>query len=229
MSNLKLALENTMNLQIAEYEKDSETHEFSHRFEKRMKKLIKSMGGGFLFFGNRGNRVPLRKAVQLAFLILILAVLAAATYAFINWGSFNVKEYDIYSLLNVNDISDAPATLEERYEIGVDLSEFDYEIIVNDNRMVRIRYADMYNKNKTFEFSQWTKKSLRNKRINTENPAQTPTMIEVNGCIGMYVQTSKGEHLLLWDNGSYFIEVMGSNEFGINELISICDSVQKAE
>ncbi len=227
MSNLKLALENTMNLQIAEYENDLETHEFSHRFEKRMNKLIKSMGGGsFLLFG---SRVPLRKAVQLAFLILILAVLAAATYAFINWGSFTVKEYDIFSLLNVTDISDAPLTLEERYEIGADLSEYDCEVIEDNNSIVDIYYTNLYDKNKTFDFSQRTKKLLKNKRINTENIAQMPTMIEVNGCIGLYIQNLKGEHMILWDNGSYFIEVTGNKEFSINELILICDSVQKAE
>ena len=227
MSNLKLALENTMNLQIAEYEKDLETHEFSRRFEKRMNKLIKRMGGGsFLLFG---NRVPLRKAVQLAFLILILAVLAAATYAFISWNSFNVKEYDIYSLLNVTDISDAPVTLEERYEIGADLSEYDYEVLLDDNYIVDIYYTSLYNKNKTLYFSQWTKESFENIRINTENSDQMPTTIEINGCIGLYIQTLKGEHLILWDNGSYFIQVFGSKEFSINELISICDSVQKAE
>lgn len=227
MSNLKLALENTMNLQIAEYENDLETHEFSHRFEKRMNKLIKSMGGGsFRLFG---NRIPLRKAVQLAFLILILAVLAAATYAFISWSSFNVKEYDIYSLLNVTDLSDAPLTLEERYEIGADLSEYDYEVLADNNFKVNIFYTNLYNKNKTFYFSQKTKDSLENKRINTENSDQMPTMIEVNGCIGLYMQTSKEEHILLWDNGSYFIEIVGSKEFSINELISICNSVQKVE
>ena len=227
MSNLKLALENTMNLQIAEYEKDLEIHEFSPRFEKRMNKLIKRMGGGsFLLFG---NRVPLRKAVQLAFLILILAVLAAATYAFISWNSFNVKEYDIYSLLNVTDISDAPLTLEERYEIGADLSEYDYEVLLDDNYIVDIYYTSLYNKNKTLYFSQWTKESFENIRINTENSDQMPTTIEINGCIGLYIQTLKGEHLILWDNGSYFIQVFGSKEFSINELISICDSVQKAE
>lgn len=227
MSNLKLALENTMNLQIAEYEKDLATHEFSRRFEKRMNKLIKSMGGGsFRLFG---SRIPLRKAVQLAFLILILAVLAAATYAFISWSSFSVKKYDIFSLLNVTDISDAPLTLEERYEIGANLSEYDYEVLVDNNYTVIISYTNLYQNNKTFEFSQRPKKSLKNKRINTENSAQTPTTIEVNGCIGLYTQTTKGEHLILWDNGSYFIQVFGSKEFSINELILICDSVQKVE
>lgn len=227
MSNLKLALENTMSRQIAEYERDLEIHEFSHRFEKRMNKLIKRVGGGsFVLFG---SRIPLRKAVQLVFIILILAVLAVATYAFINWGSFNVKEYDIFSLLNVTDISDAPLTLEERYEFGADLSEYDYEVLVDNNYMFKILYTNLYHKNKTLEFVQWTKKSLKNRRINTENAAQMPTTIEVNGYTGLYFQTSKGEHLLLWDNGSYFIEVIGNKEFSINELILICDSVQKVE
>lgn len=227
MSNLELALENTMSRQIAEYENGLETHEFSHCFEKRMNKLIKSLGGGsFVLFG---SRIPLRKAVQLVFIIMILAVLAAATYAIIHWGSFKVEEYDIYSLLNVTDISDAPLTLEERYEIGADLSEYDYEVLIDNNYMVDIFYTNLHQQSKILEFSQRTKDSLENRRINTENAAQPPTTIEVNGCIGLYIHMLKGEQLILWDNGSYFIEVLGSNEFSINELISICDSVQKAE
>lgn len=227
MNNLKLALENTMSRQIAEYENGLETYEFSRRFEKRMNKLIKSVGGGsFVLFG---SRIPLRKAVQLAFIILILAVMAAAAYAIINWGSFKVEEYNIYSLLNVTDISDAHLTLEERYEIGADLSEYNYEVLAVEDNIVIISYTNLYQNNKTIEFTQRTKDLLENKRINTENSAQMPTVIEVNGCIGLYIQTLKGEHLILWDNGSYFIEVIGCKEFSINELISICDSVQKVE
>lgn len=227
MSNLKAALENTMSRQIAEYENDLETHEFSRRFEKRMNKLIKSVGGGsFVLFG---SRVPLRKAVQLVFIIIILAVLAAAAYAIINWDSFKVEEYDIYSLLNVTDISDAPLTLEERYEIGADLSEYDFEILMDNDYMINISYTNLHQKNKYIEFLQRTKETLENKRINTENAAQKPTTIEINDCIGLYIQTTKEEHLLLWDNGSYFIQVMGSKEFSIDELILICNSVQKVE
>ena len=229
MSNLKLALENTMDLQIAEYENGLGTHEFSHRFEKRMKKLIKSMDGEFLIFKNRGSRVPLRKAVQLAFLILILAVLAAAAYAFISWGSFKVRVYDIYSQVNVIDLSGAPLTLEERYEIGSDLTEYDHEVITETDSVVDICYTDLHDENKTFYFSQMTKEALGNERINTENALQMPTAIEVNGCVGLYVQMFMGAHLIIWDNGSYIIEVYGTKEFGINELISICDSVQKVE
>lgn len=227
MSNLKLALENTMTRQIAEYENGLDTYKFSHRFEKRMNKLIKSMDGGSFVLS--GYRIPLRKAVQLAFIILILAVLAIAAYAFINWGNFNVKEYDVYSLLNVTDISNAPLTLEERYEIGTDLSEYDCKVFSDNNYFVDIFYTDLNHENKAFEFTQRTKKSLKNIRVNTENVAQAPALIEVNGYIGLYMQTSKGEHLLLWDNGRYFIEVVGNNEFSINELILICNSVQKAE
>lgn len=183
-------------------------------------------GGSFVLFG---SRIPLRKAVQLVFIILILAVLAAATYAIINWGSFKVEEYDIYSLLNVTDISDAPLTLEERYEIGADLSEYDYKVLLDDDYMIDIFYTNLYQKNKTIEFFQRTKDALENKRINTEDVAQMPTTIEINGCIGLYMQTLDREHMILWDNGSYFIEVIGSKEFSINELILICDSVQKVE
>ena len=224
MNNIKLALENTMNRQIAEYENDLETYVFSHRFEKRMNKLIKSMGRGSFVFFNR--RIPLRKAVQLAFIIIILAVLAVAAYAVISWSSFKVEEYDIYSLLNVTDISDAPLTLEERYEIGADLSEYESEVLLDNYFMVDTYYTNLYNKSKFFEFCQMTKDSFVNIRIDTENALQKPTLIEVNGSIGLYVQHQNGSHFIFWDNGDYFIEVSASSEFGINELISICNSVQ---
>ena len=227
MSNLKSALESTMNRQIAEYENGLETYVFSHRFEKRMNKLIKSMGGGSFVFS--GRRIPLRKAVQLAFIIILLAALAVAAYAVISWSSFKVEEYDIFSLLNVTDISDAPLTLEERYEIGADLSGYEAEILLDNDYMFDVYYSDLYNENKTFEFRQMTKDSLQNARINTENAVQVPTAIEVNGYTGLYMQTEYGEHYILWDNGDCFIEVIAGNAFSIDELISICNSVQKVE
>lgn len=227
MSNLKLALENTMNRQIAEHENGLEIHVFSHRFEKRMNKLIKSMGGGCFVFS--GRRIPLRKAVQLAFIIILLAALAVAAYAVIGWSSFKVEEYDIYSLLNITDISDAPLTLEERYEIGADLNGYEAEILLDNDYMVDTYYTNLYNTDKYFEFSQMTKDYAQGMRINTENAMQMPTTIDVNGYIGLYTQTEYREHLVLWDNGDYFIVVIAGNEFGINELISICNSVQKVE
>ena len=227
MSNLKYALENTIEQQIAEYENDLELHVFSRRFKKRMSKLIKSMGGGSLVFSER--RIPMRKAVQLAFIIILLAVLAVVAYAVISWSSFKIEEFDIYSLLNVTDISDAPLTLEERYEIAADMSGYEVEILLDDDYMVDIYYANWYHEDKFFEFRQMTKDSLRNMRIDTEDSLQKPTTIEVNSNIGMYVQHRDGAHFILWDNGDYFIIVTASNEFGINELISICNSVQKVE
>lgn len=225
MSNFKSALENTMEKQIAEYENDLETYEFSHRFEKRMNRLIKSMGS-FVF---SGHRIPLRKAVQLSFVIPILAVLAVAVYAVISWSSFKVEEYDIFALLNVTDISDAPLTLEERYEIGTDLSGYKSEIFVYDDFMIGISYTDLNNTDKDFAFIQMTKDSLQNLRIDTENALQKPTSIEVNGSDGLYIQYSSGSHFIFWDNGNYFIYIHASSEFSLNELISICNSVQKVE
>lgn len=226
MSNLKLALENTMNRQIDEYENDLETCVFSQHFEKKMNKLIKSMSGSLTVYG---RRIPLRKAVQLAFIIILLTVLAVAAYAVISWSSFKVEEYDIYSLLNVTDISDAPLTLEERYEIGTDMSGYEAEILLDDDYMVDIYYTSLHNKNKTFEFCQITKDSFANIRIDTENALQKPTSIEVNGSIGLYVQYRNGSYLVFWDNSNYFIYINASSEFSENELIMICNSVQKVE
>lgn len=227
MNNLKSALENTMNQQIAEYEKDMENHVFSRHFEKRMSKLIKRMDGSSFVFSDR--RIPLRKAVQVVFIIIILAVLAVAAYAIISWSSFKVNEYDIYSLLEITDISNAPLTLEEKYELGADMSEYESEILMDDEHMVYVSYNNLLNTDKYLVFCQMTKDAFQGVRLNTENSNQIPSMIEVNGYTGLYTQTEYQEHFILWDNGEYFVEVTAGNAFSLNELILICNSVQKVE
>ena len=185
------------------------------------------MGRGSFVFFNR--RIPLRKAVQLAFIIMLLAVMAAAAYAVTSWSSFKIEEYDIYSMLNVTDISDAPLTLEERYGIGADMSGYEAEILLDNDYRLDVHYSDLYNENKIFDFIQMTKDSVQSMRLDTEDALQKPAIIEVNGIDGMYLQHKDGSHVIFWDNGDYFIEVMASSEFSINELISICNSVQKSE
>ncbi len=227
MNEFKTALENTMNWQIAEYEKDLENHEFSRRFERKINRLIKSMTGGRLVF--YGRSIPLRKLVQLAILVVILAVLATAAYAAISWSSFKVDSYDIYSLIKTTDIANAPLTLEERYEIGADLSGYKSEILLDEDFAVGIFYTNRYNMAKSFEFYQMTKDYAHSMRVDTENALQSLAAIDVGGCTGMYVQIHEGSHYVFWDNGDYFIKIFASNAFSKDELISICNSVQKAE
>lgn len=153
----------------------------------------------------------------------------AAAFAVISWNSFKVEEYDIYSLIQKTDISDAPTSLEERYDIGMDLSGYTYEILIDEDFIVDIYYTSIHNENITFEFCQMTKYLLQGKRIDAENLLQKPTTIEVNGSIGMYIQYRNGAHHIFWDNGDYFIEVTASCAFSTNELIMIFNSVQKVE
>ncbi len=226
MNELKTALENAMNRQLEEYEKDTESCEFSRSFERKANRLIKSMDGRTVFYG---HSVPLKKLVQLAFLVVILASLSTAAYAAISHSSFKVESYDTYSLIKTTDISDAPLTLEERYEIGADLSGYSYEIMLDEEHIVEILYTDLYNAEKEFRFCQMTKGSVQGKRLNTESFLQAPYAIDVNGCEGMYFQEHNGSHYVLFDNGDYFIEFVASKEFSQNEIIAICNSVQKAE
>ena len=95
--------------------------------------------------------------------------------------------------------------------------------------MVYIYYTNPYDEDKFFDFCQTTKDSFANIRTDTENALQKPTLIEVKGSAGLYVQHKDGSHFVFWDNGDYFIYIHTANEFSINELISICNSVQKIE
>ena len=98
-------------------------------------------------------------------------------------------------------------------------------------------HIDTYEDKKRFEELYHTYRNLMYKVAfdilqnpqDAEDALQKPTSIEVNNSIGMYIQQSDGSHYILWDNGEYFLEILASKEFGIDEVISICNSVQKAE
>ena len=51
--------------------------------------------------------------------------------------------------------------------------------------------------------------------------------IEINGCDGFIVDISNEVSYISWDNGEYIFEISGS--IGKNELISVAETVQKAE
>ena len=61
--------------------------------------------------------------------------------------------------------------------------------------------------------------------VNTED--RTMEYIEINGCDGFIVDISNEVSYISWDNGEYIFEISGS--IGKNELISVAETVQKAE
>lgn len=201
-------------------------HRFSYRFTRKMRKLLK---------GNIHSEVkidkftPLKFKIKYAIIAAIVAVLfiGASFGVYVLWQKYQVKDYGLYSMLHISEAENAPKILEEKYEIGLDLNEYQ-EIIHTD---LEIEFFAEYRslKNETvITYSQSTYEVGEQTFINTENALIMPCEIMINGCEGIYFETYYGEKCIIWCNESYIFTVSGSC-IGRNELISIVETVKIAE
>jgi len=221
------ALQSALFADISEYERlpDIKT---SRRFERRMKKLLRTHQPEIRL---SDTRPPPRRVVKYAVLVALLAVvLTGATLAVYRlWETYKVKDHSLYSMLYITDIENAPKTLEERYMLGADMSGYDLEIIFQDETCNMINYSkpsgDIVI---SITFSQATKEFSESMFLNTEDAIEHPTEIIVNGYQGIYLETYNSIKTLIFDVGNYIIVLDG---YGIskNELISIAETVQKVE
>ena len=114
---IALALQNDFDAELAMYDGMPE-HRFSLRFRRRMRKLL---GGGVPEWETK--HVPLRKAVNLAIImVILLAFLTGATLLIYKmWDKFQLHDVGEHSFLVALDIEGAPTTLEDKYRLGIDL------------------------------------------------------------------------------------------------------------
>lgn len=194
-------------------------HEFSSKFEKKMKKLI-----------NRRNK-PYYKIIntagkRIACIALVVLVVSSVTIMNIDalrnaFSNFFVSTYEKFSTVQPVEDNSAPTTLEEIYEITYNINDFD----IIDNEEDEYRRDIFYLKDDTvIYFSQETKKKY-NHDVNTED-AEILT-IDINGHEAIYFIDNNNYTHLIWDNGDYIIS-LGSN-ISENILIEMAKSVQKVE
>lgn len=202
-------------------------HRFSHRFNKRINKLLKEHT---TYQSERKNSyIPIKRKMKIALIAIILAVLftGAAYGVYMIWEKYQIKDYSLYSMLYISESQNAPRILEEKYEIGLDLNEYQ-EIIHTD---LEIEFFAEYRslKNETvITYSQSTYEVGEQTFINTENALVMPCEMTINGYKGIYFETYYGEKCIIWCNESYIFTVSGSC-IGRNELISIAETVKIAE
>ena len=200
-------------------------HRFSHRFNKRIKKLLKENTA----YKKEKRYIPLNRKFKIALIAAILAVLftGAAFGVYTIWKKYQIKDYSLYSMLYISEPQGAPRILEEKYEIGLDLNEYQ-EIIHTD---LEIEFFAEYRSLKSesaITYSQSTYEVGEQTFINTENALVMPCEITINGYKGIYFETYYGGKCIIWCNESYIFTVSGAN-ISKNELISIAESVKKVE
>lgn len=202
-------------------------HRFSHRFNKRIKKLLKEHTA--CQSKKEKRYIPLNRKLKIALIAAILAVLftGAAFGVYTIWEKYRVKDYSLYSMLYISEPQGAPRILEEKYEIGLDLNEYQ-EIIHTD---LEIEFFAEYRSLKSesvITYSQSTYEAGEQTFINTENALVMPCEITINGYEGIYFETYYGEKAIIWCTENYVFSVTGAN-ISKNKLISIAESVKKAE
>ncbi len=197
----------------------ADEHEFSPKFEKKMKKLINRRNKPYYRIINTAGK---RVACFAVIVLIASSVTIINVDAFRNkFSYFFVNTYEKFSEIQPVEDDSAPTTLEEIYEITYNLNDF--KVDYNDENEYS-RYIIYVKDDIMIYFSQYTK-DMYNPNINTEN-AEILT-IDINGHEAIYFTDNNNYTRLIWDNGDYIISV-GSN-IGENTTIEIAKSVQKVE
>ena len=219
-SNFQKALYDAL---VPEYEtymqNIADKHEFSPKFEKKIKKLISRRNKPYYkIINTAGKRTACVAVIVLVSSSVTIMNVEALRNAF---SDFFISIYEKFSTVQPIEDDSAPETLEEIYAITYNLNDF--EIIYEE--LNEYRHDIDYGKdNIVIYFSQYTKE-MYDSNVNTED-AEILT-IDINGHEAIYFIDNHNYYNLIWDNGDYIISL--SSNINKNTLIEMAKSVQKVE
>ena len=217
-SNFQKALYDALAPEYETYMQNiADEHEFSPKFEKKMKKLISRRNKPYYkIINTAGKRTACAAVIVLVASSVTIMNVEALRNAF---SDFFISIYEKFSTVQPVENDSAPETLEEIYAITYNLNDF--EVVYNKEN--EYSYYITYAKDDTvIYFSQYTKE-MYDSNVNTED-AEILT-IDINGHEAIYFTDNQNYNHLIWDNGDYIIS-LGSN-INKNILIEMAKSVQK--
>lgn len=214
-TQLKKAFEETLEARIISTVPDMPDHRFSQQFERKMKRLA---GGG------APKKLTVRRLFVCVTAALIAAALAASSVSAVRdfFKRFFTETFSTHTAVQSADTAEAPETIEAVYTIDVP-EGFETEDEFVSDIFCNTVYRNKEN-NEYIIFNQ-NIRSAFDIYVNTEN--QTMEYVEINGCDGFIVDIGIDEAYISWDNGEYVFEISGN--IGKSELISVAETVQKAE
>ncbi len=201
-----------------------EPHVFSRRFERKMKKLLRTVEHS----QQPKRRISLRRAVTIALIAAaFLSAAAITTGAMDNLFQYFLPEvFPTHSIVRSSNDTFAPTSFEEQYAPVYVAQGFELtrRPLVTENRAeLSYTYEPCDGEGREISFRQWLKADYA-PNLNTENHDLEP--ITVQGCEGFKLVI--GEHVhIVWDNGDYVLEIYGI--VSENELMKMAESVQKVE
>lgn len=201
---------------------DNTPHRFSPEFKRKMDILM----------GKRNEKIritPKRLLIAITAALLAVFILAMSVSAFREaFINFFMNIFDTHTVVQTVDEIDAPLDFVDKYEITVDMSDFELVDFFED---VFDREYTYENENCTIYFEQSIKEyydvSVKTEGYDTET-------VYVNGyeCIYVNMYNQNGQ-IIIWDNGDYVFSILVFNDngydFGKDGLINIANSVQKVE
>lgn len=200
-------------------------HRFSHRYMRKEKGILKAylkskekQESIDYAYNNirRGNRIKFAVAVVIAALFLA----GFTIYITHIIGNLQINEYDTHSLAFAKNIDNSPQILEKRYEIKYDLSDWNKDIMTDNEHL----YWELYKLDDNyFSFSYCVKSSYQGMRYNTEE-SQIDS-VTINNYQAAYFTTRKGVHCLTYDNGDYIFEFDFTIEY--DKAIKIINSIEE--
>jgi hypothetical protein len=227
--NLIIAIEQLSDEMIIREIPNAPDHEFSRKFEKRMRRII--AGKYTPKIRITPKRITLKKlticlvAAFVAIITLAMSVSAVREAIF----SFLTQVFTTHTVVQSDIDEVAPETFMDFYEITADIDGYKLidnyttpseRVFVYDNGIYRIRFIQ-------------TIKKHYNIGINTEGYDIIP--VYIGEYEGIYINMKNQKHeYLSYDNNSYVISIgvtrySGELPIGQNALINIAKSVKKVE
>lgn len=235
-NNLKTALEETMDEMVFTQIPEMDDYVFSRRFNRTMKKLIRSMSNKNKIDSHKesitaSRRIPMRKflPIIIAAVLALFATLMSITAFRGGIGNFFMEKFSTHSIIRSTAYDNAPTTLEHIYTLPLNYDEYkqvDCFKTIND--------ISFYYESNDYQiiFTQTVKEAYK-VSVNTEGFSEE--LAYVNSKQGIYINMTrlKSEYLV-WDNGDYIMEIIAiakgeSLIFGKSPLIRAAESVKNAE
>ena len=200
---------------------------FSWQYKRKRKAMITAYRKASkrpVGFDEKYRKVRFGQKIRFAVLVAVTALLmtGAAVYITHYIGGLMAKQYDDHSDGFALDWENAPRTLEKSYRINYDLSDYDMEIMCDDE----YQYWEYYSKdNQYINFTYSTKEMFQNTRLNTED--SKVENIQLNGYETLYYEQPNGSKSFIWDNGEYILEFHTNS--GYDFAVKIISTIKEVE
>lgn len=200
---------------------ESEPHEFSDSFLKKMSSLVKlrKMPCYFLLKSQFG-----RAAVIICLICAVLLTTFSLSAIKGTVFGFFLSQCEECSILEIEDDTSSPQTIEDFYYLGM----LDKSDCIIDYNCFKFMHIVFYNLNgRTVALAQHVRSGYKS---NISTDGSIIKTVDLNGKRAVFFNVknaSSSPSMLLWDNGDYVLSVSGC--FDLNELTELALSVEIAE